>query len=209
MNTAEPGRSVPARAAVLAAALAVAAACTNPPTQQPTEPDHGVDYARLAATPGTSANAAAAGAQSELAELRRATSRFHRPEEAAEAGYTVLVTHPTSGATCLEDPAEGGMGRHMLNPDLVDDVVVVSQPEVVIYEPMQNGKLRLVAVEYIIPYSIRGPDQPPPTLFGREFLHNPTFGLWMLHAYVWKHNPAGTFATWNPTISCEHDETVG
>jgi hypothetical protein len=31
------------------------------------------------------------------------------------------------------------------------------------------------------------------------------FGLpafYSLHAWVWKHNPAGTFAMWNPNVTC-------
>lgn len=144
----------------------------------------------------------------DLALLRRATARFHQVEEAEAAGYTVLVTHPVTGATCLSDPTEGGMGRHLLNPGLVDDGVSVAEPEVVIYEPQSNGRLRLVGFEYVIPFSIRGPDEAPPTLFGQEFLHNTTFELWMLHVYAWKHNPNGMFATWNPDITCEHDGAV-
>lgn len=145
----------------------------------------------------------------DVAALRRSTARFHRVENAREAGHTALVRHPDSGAACLAHPTDGGMGRHYLDPSLVDDAVSVTEPEVVIYEPMDNGRLRLVAVEYIIPYSIRGPEETPPTLFGRDFLHNPTFQLWMLHVYAWKENPNGMFATWNPRITCEHDDDVG
>ena len=97
----------------------------------------------------------------------------------------------------------------MLNEALVDSTVSVTEPEVLVYEPQKNGRLRLVGVEYVIPYAIRGPEEAPPTLFGQEFLHNPTFGLWMLHVYAWKHNPDGIFATWNPAITCEFDGAVG
>lgn len=144
----------------------------------------------------------------DLAALRRATAGFHRFESAREAGHAVLVRHPDTDAACLEHPTDGGMGRHYLDPSLVDDAVSVTEPEVVIYEPTENGELRLVGVEYVIPYAIRGPEETPPTLFGREFLHNPTFRLWMLHVYVWKQNPSGTFATWNPRITCAHDGAV-
>ena len=144
----------------------------------------------------------------QLARLRRATSRFHIIVAAERAGYAVLVTHPTSGAACLEDPALGGMGRHYLDPELLDGEVEIESPEVVIYEPAHDGRLRLVAVEYVVPFTIRGPDQPPPALFGRAFEPNHTFGLWALHAWVWKHNPSGAFAAWNPTVTCAHDDAV-
>ena len=144
----------------------------------------------------------------QLADLRRLTARFHDFEAADDAGYDILVTHPTSGAACLEHPTEGGMGRHYLKLGLVDAEVAVLEPEVVMYEPMRNGRLRLVGFEYIIPYTIRPREATPPVLFGQDFLHNDVFGLWMLHVYVWKNNPSGMFATWNPKITCEHDGAV-
>lgn len=27
---------------------------------------------------------------------------------------------------------------------------------------------------------------------------------WLLHVWVWKHNPNGMFEDWNPNVSCEH-----
>lgn len=170
-------------------------------------PDSGEADASAVVLNGAGAISAASLNQ-QLALLRRTTAAFHRVEEAEAAGYTVLVSHPVTGAICLEDPANGGMGRHLLNPALVDDEVAVAEPEVVLYEPQSNGRLRLVGFEYIIPFSIRGPDEAPPTLFGQEFLHNTTFNLWMLHVHAWKHNPSGMFATWNPAINCEHDAAV-
>lgn len=140
----------------------------------------------------------------EVAALRAATARYHRIETAVQDGYSVLVRHPESGAACLESEA-GGMGRHLLNPALVDDEVVVTAPEVLIYEPTENGRMRLVGVEYVIPYAIRGVDESPPELFGQALERNATFGLWALHVYAWKDNPDGLFAGWNPMITCAHD----
>jgi hypothetical protein len=145
---------------------------------------------------------------SELAALRRATARFHRVGVAEAEGYTVLVTHPESGAACLEHTDLGGMGRHLLKLDLVDGEVSATEPEAVIYEPGPNGKLRLVGVEYLIPFAILGADQPAPALFGQAFTQNETFGVWALHAWVWKNNPAGMFAAWNPNVTCEFDDLV-
>lgn len=195
-----------ARATLAMATIAVLAACGS-------EPVSAVDgaLASNAVAPGDPHTAFSRGVSvnRDLAALRRATARFHDAEAAAAAGYSILVTHPTTGAACLDHPTDGGMGRHMLNPALVDDAVSATEPEVIVYEPQKDGGLRLVGVEYIIPYAIRGPEEAPPTLFGQEFLHNPTFGLWMLHVYAWKHNPAGIFATWNSAITCEFDGAVG
>ena len=30
----------------------------------------------------------------------------------------------------------------------------------------------------------------------------PAVGFYILHAWVWGHNPAGMFVDWNPEVSC-------
>jgi hypothetical protein len=155
------------------------------------------------------AHAMDAAVAHDLAALRRATARFHDFDAAVDAGHEILVSHPVSGAVCLEHPTDGGMGRHYVDPTLMDDVVSVAEPEAIIYEPTAAGRLRLVAVEYIVPFAVLGDDEDPPVLFGREFHRNYTFGVWALHAWAWTSNPSGTFADWNPSVSCEWDGAVG
>lgn len=200
----------PGSIAVAAGLVVLATGCGT--SEQPAGPESALSALETAtptAAPTTDPVTADATLGAQIAALRRATARFHRPEVAEAAGYDVLVRHPTTGAACLDHPTDGGMGRHYLNPRLAEnDDVRVASPEVLIYEPMVNGRLRLVGVEYVVPYAVRGPLESPPRLFGREFLHNPTFGLWMLHVYAWKNNPEGMFATWNPSISCEHDSAI-
>ncbi len=137
-----------------------------------------------------------------LEGIRQATKKFQNLQAAKDAGYTVLVTHPTTAAECLSHPQEGGMGVHYLNPDLVDGEVDGSAPEVLIYVPDAGGKPQLVAVEYVIPFTIRSDDEKPPVLFGQEFKRNYTFNLWALHAWAWKDNPSGAFADYNPEVVC-------
>jgi hypothetical protein len=137
-----------------------------------------------------------------LAGIRLKTEKFKSHQTAVDAGYSVLVTHPTTGAECLWHDQEGGMGVHYLNPDLFDGEVDGDAPEVLIYVNDAGGKKRLVAVEYVIPFSIRSDSEPPPTLFGQEFKRNYTFNLWALHAWAWEGNPSGAFADYNPKISC-------
>lgn len=95
------------------------------------------------------------------------------------------------------------MGYHYANPSLLADggAVAVEDPETLVYEPRKNGRLRLVAVEYIGPL---GDAEEAPELFGHEFHRNEDVGIWALHAWVGRHNPNGTFADWNPMVSCEH-----
>ena len=138
----------------------------------------------------------------DLASLRQAVSGLHELTIAEAAGYTTAVGDPSDGHTCLSD-ASGGMGVHYLNTTLVNDTVIVTQPEILIYEPQQDHSMKFVGVEYIIPYSIHGADQPAPVLFGEQFSKNDHFGLWGLHAWVGKDNPSGTFAMWNPNVSCQ------
>jgi hypothetical protein len=118
------------------------------------------------------------------------------------AGWSTKIT------PCMTNPAAGGMGFHYGNTALIDAVANVAEPELLLYEPEKNGRLRLVAVEYIIPYAAHPRNAAPPVLFGREFLQNDAFQLWGLHAWVWKHNPSGMFANWNPTVSCKYTTDV-
>lgn len=187
------GRSTLRRLAPLCALLALAAilgACAN-------------DAPAAAAFPGLSPELNA-----QLAELRRATDPYRDVQAARDAGYEVLVTHPTTGDRCLRRDEIGGMGFHYLNPDLVDDAVTGSSPEALIYEPQADGSLELVGVEYVIPFAIRSADESAPILFGQEFQRNGTFDLWALHAWVWRDNPNGVFSNYSPAVSCANADAV-
>ena len=160
----------------------------------------GAEPTGIGAGTGLEGRAAAAratgnGDNRDLATLRAATARFHRFETAQPAGYTFLFMD-----MCMEDPALGGMGYHYVNPDSLDARVSVEAPEAILYEPGPNGQLRLIAVEYVIPADAWTSPNPP-TLFGRTFVLN-SFGLWALHVWVWKDNPSGLYADWNPRVSC-------
>lgn len=133
----------------------------------------------------------------DLAALRRATASFHDFGTAGAAGWSAKITE------CMSAGALGAMGFHYGNVGLIDGVVEVERPELLLYEPTRNGGMRLVGVEYIIPYAFHSRDAAPPVLFGEEFVRVDAFGLWGLHAWVWAENPSGMFAPWNPRVSCE------
>lgn len=140
--------------------------------------------------------------RSQLAALRGASARFHRVEAALAEGYT-----PFGG--CFSDPAgTGAMGYHYVNNDMVDDPAIDPlRPELLVYEQRPNGELRLVAVEWITFVSAwhGAGNSAPPALFGRDFEVNPTLlaePFYLLHAWIWKHNPVGLLADWNPEVSC-------
>ena len=143
---------------------------------------------------------AANDVQSELAEVRAATARFHRPEVAQAEGYEL----GPDLAWCMEQPGVGGMGYHYINRAKVDTTVDMLQPEVMVYVPGPNGKLQLGAVEYLVPaeaWHAEGHTDLPAVL-GQEFHYASLTGNYILHAWIWKHNPAGVFEDWKPNVSC-------
>jgi hypothetical protein len=66
-----------------------------------------------------------------------------------------------------------------------------------VYE-VKDG-LKLVAVEYIVP-APAWTSVVPPKLYGLEFHMNTDLDVWVLHAWVWRNNPAGMFTDWNPAV---------
>ena len=126
-----------------------------------------------------------------LDAVREATDQFHNLDRAQRAGYLSLLS-------CFDSPGVGGMGQHYVKGTLLDAKVAPEKPEALVYE-VDGNKLRLVAVEYIIPQSV-WTKKAPPRLFGRSFFRNDTLSLWALHAWVWRHNPLGTFANYNPKV---------
>src|SRR5215217_1952479 len=138
---------------------------------------------------------------------KSATARFHDLDKAMDAGYTVRVVD-LSGATCIAQAGEGGMGVHMLNPSLLDDKVDAEHPELLVYDPKaKGGELKLAALEYLV-FQSAWPGPGRPKLFGREFDFTGTpnrYGLppfYSLHAWIWKPNPSGIFYAWNPRVEC-------
>lgn len=125
--------------------------------------------------------------------VRAATDRFHSVEQANRAGY---LDNPLP---CFDSADDGGMGEHLINGDLIDDTVQATAPEALVYEVGPRGALRLVAVEYIVPNT---EGSQPPVLFGRPFEPVTVAGmdLWTLHAWVWRDNPSGDFAAYNPNV---------
>ncbi len=137
-----------------------------------------------------SAVPAGAAGQSDLAAVRRATAKFHQVAAAEAAGYVEFLP-------CF-DSALGGMGQHYVDLDALDGVVEATHPEAMVYE-VKDGKLQLVAVEYIVPGPFVDPANPP-ALFGEPFHLNASLGVWVLHAWIWKANPSGIFEDFNPLV---------
>ena len=143
----------------------------------------------------------------DLAAIRRATAQYRDIDNAIADGYQLgyrgLVTH------CVEHETDGAMGYHYFNWDLFDDPRTHPlRPEGLVYAPTASGELRLVAVEWVVPKSIWDESGGPgiPSVLGID-LHilNPVLNWYILHAWVWRYNPAGVFEDWNPAISCHNN----
>jgi hypothetical protein len=146
--------------------------------------------------------------RSETSVASQATAAFHNLSAAQAAGYTVVV-QDAAGITCISQPGAGTMGIHYLNPALVDATIDATKPEMVVYEPRANGKLKLVTLEYFVLQSAWDATHSSlPSLFGQEFILTPSpnrYGLppfYALHAWIWNPNPSGLFAPYNPNVSC-------
>jgi hypothetical protein len=142
----------------------------------------------------------ASGVESDLAQVRAATARFHRPEAAQAEGWDLVPGLDY----CFNNPGTGAMGYHYINVSKLDTTVEMLAPEAMVYAPGPHGKLQLGAVEYIVPaaaWDAEGHAELPSVL-GQSFHLNEALGVYVLHAWIWKHNAAGIFEDWNPDVSC-------
>lgn len=149
--------------------------------------------------------AAPAAAQANpLREARKATEQFRDLDVARAAGYEQV-------SECESDPKYGAMGIHYANPDLIaDGKLDVRKPEILVYQPTRKGKLRLGAIEYFQADADQdlATDDDRPWLFdvpfdGPMLGHNPDMPIhYDLHVWMYRHNPAGLFAMWNPNVRC-------
>jgi hypothetical protein len=150
-----------------------------------------------------------AGLQDELAQVRQVTARFHDLDAALEAGYELGWVNGSGDRIitgCVAHPTAGAMGYHYFNAELMADLTTdVLSPEVLVYAPGPDGQRQLVAVEWVV----RGPNSnppgvtEPPSVLGMEMhILVPAVGFYIMHAWVWRPNPAGMFADWNPEVSC-------
>ena len=145
----------------------------------------------------------------QVARMRAATASSRNLADAEDAGYGLL--HDTAGLTCIDMPGEGGMGVHWVNGDLVGNPALdIRHPEALVYAPDRDGTLRLAALEFIVDKAAWDAHHAArPELFRNAPFDLTTapnrFGLapfYSQHVWIWKHNPAGTLAMWNPKVTC-------
>ena len=137
-------------------------------------------------------------------QVREITEQFKDVEAAKAAGYALAFG-------CVSGPDAGAMGLHFVNMPLVlDGQIDVTKPEIILYEPTADGKLRLTGADYLVfADAWDKTHSSAPELMGQKFHQFETpnrFGLprfYTLHVWAWKTSPTGTFVNWNSNISCD------
>lgn len=168
-------------------ALVIVAATIGCSSGQPTAPSPGTAReSALQSGPVSSIALSAdeslsAATLQELAAARRATAKYHDPDQALADGYVQRGFLP-------------GEGIHFVNSALMDCTFDPTAPEALIYIPSGDG-LRLVGAEYSIrssctttaPEGFTGDaDEWEPNAEGRP--------MWAVVAWLWLGNPNGVFA---------------
>jgi hypothetical protein len=135
----------------------------------------------------------------ELDALKDNLSAYRSLSAAQAAGWDTPIT------PCWYATGSGGMGYHYGNPDLIDGTPSLENPEAFMYEPQEDGSMKLVGLEYIVPIAAWTGDEPP-SLVGESFMRMDDLGLYALHIWLWEENPSGLYAPWNPKVSCDNAE---
>jgi hypothetical protein len=185
----------------------------------------------VAAALGTASTTPTA-AEPDLAAVRAATERFRDVNVALKEGYIRDPMNLCDTAEMMGQPARlGVMGIHFFRPDLlgitgppnprVDGSGTHTdflKPAILIYEPQKDGSLQLVAVENLVfikaweaagnsappafqgvPYDRMADDPATPT--DEAHMFEPHYDR---HVWIWKDNPNGMFAQYNPNATCQY-----
>lgn len=176
--------------------------------------------------------AASAAGEPSLDTVRAAAERFQDVKVALAEGYVRDPMNMCVSAEDVGLPREqGGMGVHYFRPDLlgiagppnprVDGTGTHTdflKPSILIYEPQADGSMTLVAAENLVfarAWEAAG-NKTPPAFHGVPFEHmvdDPATKLdeahmfephYDRHVWLFRDNPSGVFAPFNPNVSCAH-----
>ena len=138
-----------------------------------------------------------------LVGAKATTAKYRSVARAVADGYI-----PTGA--CVAAPA-GGVGYRYVNPKLAgDSVVEPTRPEVLLFAPGPSGKPQLVGLEFWKTDGDQnlGTSDDRPAMFGQRFEgpmqgHKPGMPIhYDLRVWLWKKNPKGLFAQFNPQVRC-------
>jgi hypothetical protein len=124
---------------------------------------------------------------SELQQAKIATAKYNNFDNAINDGYQdINVIVPE-------------MGYHYLKMDNLNATFEYDKPEILVYNREENGRMKLVALEYAVPISLSS--NAPAGFTGNNDQWSIYQGqLWTLHAWVWEYNPDGVFNPTNPLV---------
>lgn len=170
----------------------------------------------------------------DLDALRKASERFRDVKVALAEGYIPDPTNTCEAAENMGMPASlGGMGIHYFRPDLAG-ITGPPNPRVsgsgthtdfltpvtLLYEPQADGSLELVGVENLVfaeAWAAAG-NTAPPSFHGEAYDYmkdDPATEIdeahnfeahYDRHVWIFRDNPNGVFAQFNPNVSCEHHQ---
>jgi hypothetical protein len=166
-----------------------------------------------------------------LEQVRAATERFRDVKVAVAEGYIRDPMNICDTAPMMGFPAKlGSMGIHYFRPDLLGVTAPPNprvdgngahtdflKPGILIYEPQPDGSLQLVAVENLVfqkswhgaghsrPPSFHGVEydnmkDDPATTIDEAHMFEPHYDR---HIWLYRQNPNGMFAQFNPDVSCK------
>jgi hypothetical protein len=164
-------------------------------------------------------------AEPTLDEVRAATEKYRDVQVALADGYVrdpLDVCETPYHMGLVSD--RGVMGIHYLRRDLLGigeeetrlDATGThtdfTQPGALVYEPQADGSLALVALENVVAaeaWEASGRGEPP-SFRGEAYAYRAEDPAMMLpaqydmHLWLFRDNPDGLFATYNPDATCEH-----
>jgi hypothetical protein len=171
----------------------------------------GTAFAATSHSSGTTAYPGKAVAK-QLARTKAALDKYRSVDAAKAAGYAAASPCESTPVDHNQSSYGGGMGIHYVNSALMapGSKLVATKPPILVYAPTAGGGLELVAAEYFQPDADQNvkTDGDRPSLFGRGFDgpmlgHAPGMPIhYDLHVWLWKNNPSGVFAPWNPNVNC-------
>jgi hypothetical protein len=166
-----------------------------------------------------------------LDQVRAATERFRDVKVALAEGYIRDPMNICDTAPMMGKPARlGTMGVHYFRPDLLGISAPPNprvdgngthtdflKPGILIYEPQADGSLKLVAVENLVfqkswhaaghkgPPAFHGVQyddmkDDPATKIDEAHMFEPHYDR---HVWIYRKNPNGMFAQFNPRVSCK------
>ena len=166
-----------------------------------------------------------------LADVRAATERFKDVNVALAEGYIRDPMNICDTAEMMGRPAQlGAMGIHFFRPDILGisgppnprvdgngTHTDFNKPGILIYEPQADGSLELVAVENLVfqkSWHAAGNKQlpsfhgvaydnmkdDPATKIDEAHMFEPHYDR---HVWLYRANPNGMFAQFNPNVSCK------